>query len=566
MRYQISYSKPNTRIFQVEVHVSYSNGEPRLLQLPVWRPGRYERADFAQQVIGFQVKSVNGLPVSYKKINSALWAINSSETSFIVQYGFYAAVLNAGSSWLSDRMLYVNPVNCLPYVPGREHEACHLVLDIPAHYTVAGARNEEPGRVFQFPDFHSLADSPFIASDCMLHYSFMYRETTFHFWFTDIAKPDWDKIRTDMEAIIAEQWNTMGDFPVKEYHVLCHLLPQFAYHGVEHLHSTVLTLGPAQEFMQAHIYNEYLGIFSHELFHVWNVKTIRPADLLPYNYAAENYSELGYVYEGLTTYYGDLFGLRSGVFSEAMFLGMLSEWITRYYHNEGRRAYSLAQSSFDTWLDGYKPGAPGRKVSIYNEGALCALMADLFIRRESQNASSLDAVMRDLYADFGKTGKGYTRNDYKRLLEKQAGCAMDFFFEKYLEGTEDYGPFLTELFAGLGLEMAASENPVAEAARFGFKTQQDASGQSVTAMTPGSPAELGGLSIGDSILGYDLAADEALADGISLKLQIKRMGVLQELNLESTGGHYFPVYRLQKKEKASKLEQEAYLKWISAWA
>lgn len=566
MRYQISYSKPNTRIFQVEVHVSYSNGEPRLLQLPVWRPGRYERADFAQQVIGFQVKSVNGLPVSYKKINSALWAIDSSETSFIVQYGFYAAVLNAGSSWLSDRMLYVNPVNCLPYVPGREHEACQLVLDIPAHYTVAGARNEEPGRVFQFPDFHSLADSPFIASDCMLHYSFMYRETTFHFWFTDIAKPDWDKIRTDMDAIIAEQWNTMGDFPVKEYHVLCHLLPQFAYHGVEHLHSTVLTLGPAQEFMQAHIYNEYLGIFSHELFHVWNVKTIRPADLLPYNYAAENYSELGYVYEGLTTYYGDLFCLRSGVYSEALFLGMLSEWITRYYHNEGRRAYSLAQSSFDTWLDGYKPGAPGRKVSIYNEGALCALMADLFIRRESQNASSLDAVMRDLYTDFGKTGKGYTSTDYKSLLEKQAGCAMDFFFEKYLEGTEDYGPFLTDLFAGLGLEMAASENPVAEAARFGFKTQQDASGQSVTAMAPGSPAELGGLSIGDNILGYDLAADEALADGISLKLQIKRMGVLQELNLESTGGHYFPVYRLQKKEKASKPEQEAYLKWISAWA
>lgn len=566
MRYHISYSKPNTRIFLVEVHVSYSNGEPRLLQLPVWRPGRYERADFAQQVIGFQVKSVNGLPVSHKKINSALWAIDSSETSFIVQYGFYAAVLNAGSSWLSDRMLYVNPVNCLPYVPGREHEACQLVLDIPAHYTVTGLLNEEPGRVFQFPDFHSLADSPFIASDCMLHYSFMYRETTFHFWFTDIAKPDWDKIRTDMEAIIAEQWNTMGDFPVKEYHVLCHLLPQFAYHGVEHLHSTVLTLGPAQEFMQDHIYNEYLGIFSHELFHVWNVKTIRPADLLPYNYAAENYSELGYVYEGLTTYYGDLFCLRSGVYSEALFLGMLSEWITRYYHNEGRRAYSLAQSSFDTWLDGYKPGAPGRKVSIYNEGALCALMADLFIRRESQNASSLDAVMRDLYSDFGKTGKGYTRTDYKRLLEKQAGCAMDFFFEKYLEGTEDYGPFLTDLFAGLGLEMAASENPVAEAARFGFKTQQDASGQSVTAMAPGSPAELGGLSIGDSILGYDLAADEALADGISLKLQIKRMGVLQELNLESTGGHYFPVYRLQKKEKASKPEQEAYLKWISAWA
>lgn len=566
MRYHISYSKPNTRIFQVEVHVSYANDEARLLQLPVWRPGRYERADFAQQVIGFQVKSVNGLAVSYKKINSALWAIDSSETSFIVQYGFYAAVLNAGSSWLSDRMLYVNPVNCLPYVPGREHEACQLVLDIPAHYTVAGARNEEPGRVFQFPDFHSLADSPFIASDCMLHYSFMYRETTFHFWFTDIAKPDWDKIRTDMKAIIEEQWNTMGDFPAKEYHVLCHLLPQFAYHGVEHLHSTVLTLGPAQEFMQDHIYNEYLGIFSHELFHVWNVKTIRPADLLPYNYAAENYSELGYVYEGLTTYYGDLFGLRSGVFSEAMFLGMLSEWITRYYHNEGRKSYSVAQSSFDTWLDGYKSGAPGRKVSIYNEGALCALMADLFIRRETQNTCSLDDVMRDLYADFGKTGKGYSRNDYKRLLEKQAGCAMDFFFEKYLEGTEDYGPFLTELFAGLGLEMAASENPVAEAARFGFKTQQDASGQSVTAMAPGSPAELGGLSIGDSILGYDLAADEALADGISLKLQIKRMGVLQELNLESTGGHYFPVYRLQKKEKASKLEQEAYLKWISAWA
>src|SRR5437762_8327636 len=169
--------------------------------------------------------------------------------------------------------------------------------------------------------------------------------------------------------------------------------------------------------MKEEFYVDFIGVVSHELFHVWNVKTIRPAEMTPYDYTKENYSRLGFVYEGVTTYYGDLFLVRSGVYSISQFFAELNVRIQKHFDNYGRFNLSVADSSFDTWLDGYTPGIPNRKTSIYDEGCLIALMTDLLIRRYTQNKKSLDDVMKTLYFDFAKLHHGYAEHDYTKVVE-----------------------------------------------------------------------------------------------------------------------------------------------------
>lgn len=569
MKYSIGYRNPATQFIYIQIDVLFAHDVPRRLQLPVWRPGRYERGDFAQYLTDFSVTDMEGNSLEWKKINPSLWEIHSDEAQIRVSYRFYAGLLNAGSTWLDAGQLYVNPVNCLMYVPGQEDMPCTLKLDIPEPYTVASSLKETAKNTYAVDSYHTLADSPFIASNALKQHSFECDGVLFTFWFSGECKPVWKRIQFDTEAIIRSQFQTMGRLPVNEYHILCHVLPHHAYHGVEHTASTVFTLGPSYEFMEPSLYNEFLGIFSHELFHVWNVKTIRPADMFPYDYSRENYSELGYVYEGVTTYYGDLFCLRSGTYSWDTFSDILNDWISKHYHNYGRKSYSVAQSSFDTWLDGYKPGIPHRRVNIYNEGALCALMADLMIRRDSYGQYSLDHVMQTLNEEFGNCRKGYTRNDYKRVLEQYAGGPMDEYFNSFVEGKDDYGKALIPLLEHVGLALYTKENISRAARHYGFKLKNEGERQLVAAIAPGSPAENAGIMLNDEIRavnGRRISNDldhwlNYFADEDRIELTLANQAGMRRIFLMRLNRTFYPTYVVLKKESTSTQQRAAFEKW-----
>lgn len=562
MKYQITYTHPASRQIQVDTEVHFHDNEPREVRLPLWRPGRYERADFAQYVSGFQVLDAEGNSLKWEKTASHVWKIFSDCKSCIIRYRFYAGILNAGSTWVDESCLYINPVNCLLYKPGSLHEPCELRLIVPDDYQFATSLTSVDRGVFQTSDFHELADSPIIAADSFKHLQFIQSGINFHFWFRG-GNPDLEIIQPHMQQIIAWQLKTMGSFPVDTYHVLCHILPYAAYHGVEHLASTVLTLGPADKFMDPGLYMEFLGLFSHELFHVWNVKSIRPADMLPYDYGKENYSRLGYIYEGVTTYYGDLFCIRSGVFDWEFFAGILEEWLTRYYHNEGRNVYSVSESSFDTWIDGYKPGVPGRRVNIYNEGALCAWMADLYIRRNTSDQKSMDDVIRRLNEEFGKPGKGYTRDDYKCILEEISGSQMDDYFSDFVEGTKDYGQWLKPLVEHVGLEIREEKNTSVLAAGFGFTLRVENKSYYVAQIATGSPAYEAGLAMQDEILSIQGKAPGLITSEMPrvIEMQVKRMGQEKNILLTADGKLYFNTVRVAKKADASESQRRAFALW-----
>jgi predicted metalloprotease with PDZ domain len=248
-------------------------------------------------------------------------------------------------------------------------------------------------------------------------------------------------------------------------------------------------------------YWDLIGVSSHELFHTWNVKNIRPIEMMPYDFSRENYTRLGYVAEGVTTYYGDLMAYRAKVFSDFEFFKTIHQLFMRHFHNYGRFNLSVADSSFDTWLDGYEKGIPDRKVSIYTEGALCSLMLDLSIRKQSGNAKSLDDVLKKLYEDFGKQGKGYSEEDYQKVIEQVSGHSYQEFFDKYYNGTEDYEPLLTELLEYVGLEIKNIRSRLYFENRFGFKvTYMPGGSAKISDIAPDSIADKAGLQLEDEIV------------------------------------------------------------------
>jgi predicted metalloprotease with PDZ domain len=449
-----------------------------------------------------------GKPLEFIKLSKDLWEVSTKGSKEVhIKYSYYAAELNAGSTFLDDRQLYMNPVNCCMYVPDKMNEAITMDLLLPENYQLATAmrvdKPVEQGELFRHTlhakDFEELADSPFIASPTLQHNMFIMDGIEFNLWFQGECKPDWPKIINDFFIFINEQVNMMKGCPVKEYHFLFQAMPYRFHHGVEHLASTVIAMGPTYNLMKDELYNHFLGISCHELFHSWNIKTIRPVEMYPYDYTKENYSRLGYVYEGITTYYGDYLLYRSGVFNEFEYLKAVQNEFQKHFDNYGRFSLGVADSSYDTWLDGYVNGIPHRKVSIYTEGCMLAFIVDMFIRKHTSNKKSLDDVMRALYENAQK-GKPYSEEDYRNIVEQVAGTSCADIFDNYINKAADLEKPLFEALAYIGLGLLTSPSKKYSERYWGIKTAEEHGAYKVGIVAPGSPAEAAGLCAGDDIL------------------------------------------------------------------
>ncbi|GIV34043.1 MAG: peptidase M61 [Chitinophagales bacterium] len=558
MYYLLSCENPHLHLIRIRFTCTHTGDAPLRVQLPAWRPGRYELANFAQNVKSFAVYNSAGQQLSFAKITKDCWEIKTrpSDKKVIIDYTYYANELNAGSSFLDETQLYVNPVNCLLYIPGRETEPCHLHLELPGSYKVATALQSKGKHQFEAISYHELADSPFIASRNLLSEQYTCHGTPFRLWFHGECRPDWKRLLHHFKLFTETHFRLFHHFPFRAYQFLFQILPFPFYHGVEHAASTVIALGPGYDLMQEK-YTDLLGISSHELFHAWNVKSIRPAEMMPYDYSRENYSRLGYVTEGATTYYGDVLLLRAGVFSLGNYLTELNQLLSRHFNNPGRLNLSVADSSFDTWLDGYKAGIPGRKSSIYVEGALCAFMLDMRIRSYTRNRRSLDDVMRMLYQRFGKQQIGYTEADFKAAAEEAAAKNLDDFFKKYIWGVHPFNAELKRCLHYLGLQLVVEKNPLFTEGVLGLKTTETAGKVVVSAVYPDSPAERAGVTPQDEIIamngmqmeGNAHAWAQYFAASQPLRLLLATNKCIREVQVTPGKHVYYPVYRVVPQKK-----------------
>ena len=538
-----------------------------IIHLPSWRPGRYELGNFAKNIKNFKVFNDQNKAVNFQKINKDSWEISSYETKYIrIEYQYYANELNAGSSYYNENQLYVNPVNCFLYAEGKEQFPISLELNIPENYTIASSLVQENNFLLA-ENFDELADSPFICSKNLEKQTYSVADTNFHIWFNNQLNIPWERVIDDFRNFTKKQIEDFGEFPVSEYHFLIQSLPYLAYHGVEHLKSTVITLGPSYDLFENR-YDELLGVSSHELYHVWNVKSIRPKELLPYNFKKENYSELGYIYEGITTYLGDLYLLKSGVFSLETYLRELSKQFQKHFDNPGRFAYSVAQSSYDTWLDGYVPGVPGRKVSIYTEGCLLAFVMDAKIRKATNNKRGIEEVMKRLYYNFAQNNKGYTEKDFIDQLENICGYSFQDFFNDYVHGSTPYETILLEALDFFGLELFQTPSNSYSEANLGMKTVHQSNHLLISAIYPGSPADMAGLSLGDELialntikLNHDLDSYLNYFDASSKTLSFFRNGKLLQLTLPEVNRFFYLYHKIHKKVNLTPNQEKAIFAW-----
>ena len=576
MKYIVSYKQPHNHFIDIEFIAGNISTDETLVQLPAWRPGRYELGNFAKNVQKWAAFDEKGNPLKFQKQTKDSWKVQTKGIAELhIKYNYYAAEINAGSTFLDETQLYMNPVNCCLYIPERINEKCEMELLLPASYQLAcGAKHSGNGTVtIACADFHELADSPFIASASLQHNKFVSAGIEFHFWFQGECRPDWEKLNADFIKFCDHQLAMMKKAPFEAYHFLFQILPQRIYHGVEHTTSTVIALGPGYNLMKGDLYEDMLGVSCHELFHAWNIKTIRPVEMQPYDYTKENYSKLGYVCEGVTTYYGDYLLYRSGVFTEEQYFGTFNERLPKHFDNAGRFNMSVADSSFDTWLDGYAPGIPNRKTNIYDEGNLLAFITDMFIRRNSENKHSLDDVMRHLYDEFALKQKGYSDKDYKGLIEHYANASFDVIFDEYINGVHDYEPLLEEAMGYIGCGLQKSNPSKFHEHALGMKVQESAGLCRVTAVYPGSVADLAGIAIGDDLLAINNVQVRPDNSGTNfaewcnyfantkLKLTIAESTRVKTLELGPQPGHYYKQVKIQRLKEMSDAQKMNYELW-----
>lgn len=557
---------PNQQFIQISAELQ-TDGEETLIELPRWRPGRYELGNFARNVRSFKVFDDKNHVIPATKISKDTWRVDSSGTARItVKYQYYANQLNAGSTYLDRNQLYVNPVNCCVYSNESFGKEVRVILKVPAHWDIATSMQIRDKDLYA-ANFEELFDSPFVASPQLQHGEYMSGETKFHVWFNGESKPDWDKVLHDFKAFTDKQIEKFIEFPVKEYHFINQIVPYRTYHGVEHLRSTVIALGPSYDIF-GDVYSDLLGVSSHELYHAWNVKAIRPFEMFPYNYKSENYSRLGYIYEGVTTYHGDLFLFKSGVFGEKEYFKEFNSQLQKHFDNPGRFNYSVASSSYDTWLDGYEPGVPGRKVSIYTEGCLLAFVSDVRLRRATANKYGLDEAMKRLYHNFALAGKPIMEQDYKSILESISGESWDDFFENYINGCKSFESIITESLEYLGLEMEHVPSESYCEAKLGFKHTKSGKDFSVRAMYPGGPAETGGLMLDDVIIAINGFSCEGeiekwmrYFEDDTKTLSVLRSGTLLEITLPEVNRNFYMKYSINKLKEPNSNQLRAYEAW-----
>jgi predicted metalloprotease with PDZ domain len=568
MQYTLSIPNPSSRYLHIEAVASQIQSPLVRIQLPAWRPGRYELGNFAKNVRDFRVTDSKGNALSYSKITKDCWeVVTNGATEIRIVYAYFSNELNAGSTFVDEEQVYVNPVNCLVYLTDRLNENCRVDLNVPENWKLACSLKKENKHSLLAPNFDTLADSPFICSPSLKHNMFVLDGVEFHLWFQGECKPDWSRIVTDSFIYISEIMTIFRSAPCEEYHFLYQILPQRFYHGVEHTHSTVIALGPAHKLM-TEVYGDFLGVSCHELFHAWNIKAIRPAEMVPYDFTKENYSRLGYVCEGVTTYYGDYLLMRSGVWREEEFWPTFEERLEKHFETHARYFYSVAESSFDTWLDGYAAGAPHRKTSIYHEGCLLAFVTDQFIRLHSKGKKKLDDVMRRLWEEFAKKGNGYTEADYKRLVEEEADADFSYYWNNYFYKAASYETIVSEALERIGYELIFTAAKKVNEDYYGFKVAEPGGATKVTEIYYGSPADKAGLTIGDDVIAInnmhvkaDLAEWMLYYGKTTVELLVVSSGKMKQLNLVPDDQHWYQRPRVVKQNKPNQEQVEAFARW-----
>ena len=523
------------------------------ISLPNWVPGSYLIRDFSRNITTIRA-FCNGEYTHLTQVKKNRWHTAPQSGKWEIYYTVYAYDLSVRGSFLTAERGFFDGACLFLQVNGQENSAHQIEFPIlPKTWRIATTLPQTDIHSFQTTSYHDLIDHPVeLGSIEFLDFE---AGGIRHRIALSGHYPDFDRDRlvSDIRKICETELSMFpSPAPFTHYLFLLHVGDNI-YGGLEHISSTALladrhSLPPHGMTDANDAYTQLLGLFSHEYFHAWNVKSIKPAAFAPYDLDRENYTEQLWAFEGITSYYDDLFLARSRTIAPEAYLRLLAQSITRVQQTKGRLKQSLAESSFTAWNKFYKQdeNSPNAIVSYYQKGALAALCLDLAIRNKSSGRHTLDSVMQQHYRDWLDTRQGIPEKQWQARCQVFTGLDLEDFFQTTLYSTADLP--LAELLAtiGIGLQWQAqprshggaflSEPPTetpAPVSDFGARFKQNSDHATLTHVFNGGSAENAALCPQDKIIaidGYactDLAAQWAqLPIGATARLHYFRTGIL----------------------------------------
>ena len=440
VHYRITAADPYAHLYQVELEIAQPDPAGQLLRLPSWIPGSYMIRDFARNIVS--IRASNGADeIALTKIDKSTWQLAPARGPVTLTYTVYAWDLSVRAAHLDQTHAYFNGTSVFLEVVGQSDGPCTVDIEAPsipeaARWRVAtslpewGAARYGFGR-YRAADYDELIDHPVeIANFSMV--SFSACGVQHDFVLTGLHNADLDRIARDLTRICEYQIKLFGEPAPFDRYVFITWAVGDGYGGLEHRASTSLICNRDDLPLAKNPdngsegYSIFLGLCSHEYFHSWNVKRIRPA--IPYDLSRENNTPLLWAFEGITSYYDDLVLVRTGLMPPQDYLELMGKNITRILRNPGRLRQSVAESSFDAWTRFYKQdeNSVNAIVSYYTKGGILVMGLDLLLRRISDHKLSFDRVMQCLWQRFGQTGKPVGENDIQDLcreLLREAGAS-----------------------------------------------------------------------------------------------------------------------------------------------
>jgi predicted metalloprotease with PDZ domain len=526
IRYRVRAADPSRHLFEVECRIDEPDASQRF-QMPSWIPGSYLLREFARHIVALEAVS-RGRELPLEQLDHNTWCCRGAERELTVTATVYAHDESVRGAFLDTRRAFFNGP-CLFLLPlGREEEAVELEIERPRHAAAAdwrvatalapAATDGDGFGGYRAADYDELLDHPCEIGD-FESVEFEAGGVPHRLVVAGRFESDLDRVAADLGRLCATQIEFFGaPAPFDRYTFLALAVGE-GYGGLEHRASSSLIFNrddlpkPGEPGMPAE-YQRFLALSSHEYFHTWHVKRTKPAAFMPYRLDRRNHTRLLWVFEGITSYYQELLLVRSGLFTDRVFLRRLGELVTRMLRTPGRHKQSLAASSFNAWDVLYKPepNSANASMSYYTKGAVVALALDLTLRAGG-SGKSLDDIVRALWQRYGAREVGVPEDGVEALALELGGPQLGPFFDRMIRGTED--PPLAELFAefGIGFELRASmgaddrggtpPNGKASSLWLGAAYRANDNGLELTAVFDDGPAQRAGLSPGDVLIALD---------------------------------------------------------------
>ncbi len=571
LEYTVTIRQPASQTFDVALAIPDVREETLHVALPVWRPGKYVVLDPAGTVREVRASDGEGRALPLRKVKKSVWEIvPGGAARVVVRYRVFANSLGDRTRHLDDTHAFLSGSSVFMYPLSRRDQPSRIVVDAPSSWRIASglASDPERPRALLAPDYDVLVDSPI---EIGLHQLFAFeasgaRHEIVVWGETEVDGP---RLCRDFAKLVEHQRAIFGDLPYERYVFIIHVAPDIGG-GTEHLNSTVMHVKPGT-LSGGGGYESFLSLTSHELFHTWNVKQLRPAGIHPYDYLGENYTPLLWVSEGTTSYYQRLVMVRAGLLRADSYLRGLGDWISRYEGRPGSAVQSLEMSSFDAWIKFNKstPDDWNSTVSFYRKGALVSLLLDMRLRAAG---TSLDAVLRQLYERFPLSGPGFTTADLRAAIEELSGEDFASFFAAWVAGT---APLDFDALATVGVERvfrvssgAIVDGPPPLKADLGVRLED----RVIDRLRSDGGALAAGLMLGDELVAIDgvrlTDLDDQIgehAPGDTVRVSYFRRDRLRSVEVV-LGGIPDGKWTLRRIRNATAAQKQAYRAWLGqAW-